>query len=126
MALENEQPQETFVDVNMKVIQLRPVILTVGTTHIRITSVSIRLACVAVANCFQVKAQVISPGLSCKATEIIPLADISDIYNVATGMDTYEFIIRRSRGGVTEYFSSPSRDSIVKVCMELNSIRTNF
>ncbi|KAG6877669.1 hypothetical protein C0993_005168 [Termitomyces sp. T159_Od127] len=99
VALENEQPKETFVDVNMKVIQLRPVILTVGTTHIRITSV---------------KAQVISPGLSCKATEIIPLADISDIYNVATGMDTYEFIIRRSRGGVTEYFSSPSRDSIVK------------
>ncbi|KAG6896188.1 hypothetical protein C0992_009811 [Termitomyces sp. T32_za158] len=99
MALENEQPQETFLDVNMKVIQLRPVILTVGTTHIRITSV---------------KAQVISPGLSCKATEIIPLADISDIYNVATGMDTYEFIIRRSRGGVTEYFSSPSRDNIVK------------
>ncbi|KNZ78617.1 Neurofibromin [Termitomyces sp. J132] len=99
VALENEQPQETFFDANMRVVQSRPVILTVGTTHIRITSV---------------KAQVISPGLSCKATEIIPLADISDIYNVATGMDTYEFIIRRSRGGVTEYFSSPSRDSIVK------------
>ncbi|KAG6854444.1 hypothetical protein C0991_006523 [Blastosporella zonata] len=99
MALETEQPQETFTEATMRVVQSRPVILTVGTTHIRITSV---------------KAQVISPGLSCKATEIIPLADISDIYNVATGIDTYEFIIRRSRGGVTEYFSSPARDSIVK------------
>ncbi|KAG6919754.1 hypothetical protein DXG01_001588 [Tephrocybe rancida] len=100
VALETEQPQETFTEATMRVVQSRPVIITVGTTHIRITSV---------------KAQLISPGLSCKATEIIPLADISDIYNVATGMDTYEFIIRRSRGGVTEYFSSPARDSIVKV-----------
>ncbi|KAG5352330.1 hypothetical protein C0989_002775 [Termitomyces sp. Mn162] len=114
VALENEQPQETFFDANMRVVQSRPVILTVGTTHIRITSVRVGITRVATAHRFQVKAQVISPGLSCKATEIIPLADISDIYNVATGMDTYEFIIRRSRGGVTEYFSSPSRDSIVK------------
>ncbi|KAG6811909.1 hypothetical protein H0H92_005307 [Tricholoma furcatifolium] len=99
VALETEQPQETFTEASMRVVQSRPVVMTVGTTHIRITSVT---------------AQQISPGLACKATEIIPLADISDIYNVATGMETYEFIIRRSRGGVTEYFSSPSRDSIVK------------
>jgi hypothetical protein len=52
--------------------------------------------------------------LSCKATEIIPLADISDIYNVSTGIE-HEFIIRRTRHGVTVYFSSSSRETIVKV-----------
>ncbi|GLB34218.1 putative GTPase-activator protein for Ras-like GTPases [Lyophyllum shimeji] len=98
LALE-QQPQETFLEATMKMIQPRPIILTVSATHIRITSV---------------KAQLISPNLTCKATEIIHLADISDIYNVATGMDTCEFIIRRCRGGVTEYFSSPARESIVR------------
>ncbi|KAF8076811.1 hypothetical protein FPV67DRAFT_1605221 [Lyophyllum atratum] len=95
-----QQPQETFTEATMKVNQQpRPITLTVGMTHIRITSV---------------KTQLISPGLSCKATEIIHLADISDIYNVATGTDTCEFIIRRCRGGITEYFSSPSRENIVR------------
>lgn len=58
----------------------------------------------------------ISPSLSCKCTEIIPLADISDAYNVSTGLDPHEFIIRLSRQNSTSYFSSQSRDAIVKVC----------
>ena len=63
---------------------------------------------------FQVKSLPISPGLSCKSTELIPLTDVSDIYNVSTGQELNEFIIRR-RQGVTVYFSSPSREPIVKV-----------
>lgn len=63
---------------------------------------------------FQVKSLPISPGLSCKSTELIPLTDVSDIYNVSTGQELNEFIIRR-RQGVTVYFSSPSREFIVKV-----------
>ncbi|KAG6849386.1 hypothetical protein H0H93_008893 [Arthromyces matolae] len=97
VALESEQPQETFEDAHMRVVQPRPVIITVGTTHIRITSVRLPIAELCVAT-----------------DQIIPLADISDIYNVATGIDPSEFIIRRSRGGVTEYFASPARDQIVK------------
>lgn len=65
--------------------------------------------------------QSISPGLSCRATEIIPLADISDVYNVSTGSDVHEFIIRRNRHGVTTYFTSTQRDMIVKVCSSMNS-----
>ena len=41
--------------------------------------------------------------------------DVSDTYNVSTGRDPHEFIIRRSRQGATLYFSSSSRDNIVKV-----------
>ncbi|KAG5648702.1 hypothetical protein DXG03_000049 [Asterophora parasitica] len=100
----------------MKIVQPRPIVLRVGTSHIRITSVRISVRSLEPLKLitFQVKAQLISPGLSCKATEIIHLTDISDIYNVATGTDTCEFIIRRCRGGITEYFSSPSRESIVR------------
>ena len=43
------------------------------------------------------------------------MADVSDAYNVSTGLDPHEFIIRLSRQGVTSYFSSPYRDNIVKV-----------
>lgn len=70
------------------------------------------------ANLSQIKTQPISPGLACKAIEVIPLADISDIYNVSTGSDIYEFIIRRSRHGSTIYFSSPLRELIVKVSFQ--------
>ncbi|KIJ20411.1 hypothetical protein PAXINDRAFT_166473 [Paxillus involutus ATCC 200175] len=91
----------TFPDVTMR--QARdirmPVDMKVAVTHIRITSI---------------RAAVISHSLSCKSTEIIYLADVSDAYNVSTGLDPYEFIIRLSRQGVTSYFSSPHRDSIVK------------
>ncbi|KAH7887502.1 hypothetical protein F5I97DRAFT_2056906 [Phlebopus sp. FC_14] len=80
-----------------------PVNMEVALTHLRITSI---------------RAPVISPSLSCKTTEIIPLTDISDAYNVSTGLDPHEFIIRLNKQGVTSYFSSPHRDTIVK------SIRT--
>ena len=56
----------------------------------------------------------ISPGLSFKSTDLIPLNDVSDVYNVSTGQEQHEFIIRR-RQGVTVYFLSPSREAIVKV-----------
>jgi len=64
----------------------------------------------------QVKAQPISPMFSCTSTEIITLTDVSDVYNVSTGHDPFEFIIRRSRQGITLYFSSPAREAIIKVC----------
>ncbi|KAG2060194.1 hypothetical protein BDR06DRAFT_948277 [Suillus hirtellus] len=76
-----------------------PVTMEVADTHVRVTSI---------------RAAVISPNLNCKSTEIISLADVSDAYNVSTGLDPYEFIIRRSKQGVTSYFSSPQRDNIVK------------
>lgn len=56
----------------------------------------------------------ISPGLSCQSTEVIPLTDVSDVYNVSTGVEQNEFIIRR-RQGITVYFSSAAREIIVKV-----------
>ena len=74
------------------------------------------------ADCGQINMQYISPGLSCRATEIVPLIDISDVYNVSMGMDPQEFIIRRNRHGATTYFASKHRELIVKVCvMELLS-----
>ncbi|KAJ7167823.1 hypothetical protein C8R46DRAFT_1350755 [Mycena filopes] len=92
---------EQFSDISMRLQQMRfPIILLVGESHVRITSV---------------RAQPISPGLSCKSTEIIPLTDVSDVYNVSSiGQDAHEFIIRRAQQGTTVYFSSPSREGIVK------------
>ncbi|KAJ6515229.1 hypothetical protein C8R45DRAFT_1049017 [Mycena sanguinolenta] len=88
-----------FSDISMRLQQMRfPIILLISETHIRVTSV---------------RAQTISPGLSCKSTEIIPLADVSDVYNVSSiGQDAHEFIIRRAQQGTTVYFSSPSREAI--------------
>ncbi|KAJ7094350.1 hypothetical protein C8R44DRAFT_384405 [Mycena epipterygia] len=99
-ALESEVGEQ-FSDISMRLQQMRfPIILLVGETHVRITSV---------------RAQPISPGLSCKSTEIIPLSDVSDVYNVSSiGQDSHEFIIRRAQQGTTVYFSSPSREAIVK------------
>lgn len=92
-----------------------PVILNVGTTHLRITSASLALCrSYARLTLLQIKAQQITPTINCKSTEIIMLADISDVYNVSTGHDLFEFIVRR-RHGLTMYFSSPARDSIIKV-----------
>lgn len=51
-----------------------------------------------------------------KAVEMIPLTDISDAYNVSTGHDPNEFVIRKTRQGSTLYFVSGARDIIVKVC----------
>ncbi|KAJ3987640.1 hypothetical protein F5890DRAFT_1563214 [Lentinula detonsa] len=99
LSLEQEQ-SDLFTDVTMKTHQTRtPVLLTVGQTHIRITSV---------------RTLNISPGLACKSTEIILLVDVSDVYNVQTGLETNEFIIRRSRQGDTIYFTSPHRETIIR------------
>ncbi|KAI0265102.1 hypothetical protein BC834DRAFT_880157 [Gloeopeniophorella convolvens] len=76
-----------------------PVSLQVGLSHLRIISD---------------KAQQISAQLGCKSVEIIPLSEVSDVYNVSTGHDPSEFIIRKSRQLNTLYFSSSARDQIVK------------
>ncbi|KAJ3504772.1 hypothetical protein NLJ89_g7765 [Agrocybe chaxingu] len=74
---------------------------------------SVRIPVVLELTPWKVKSLPISPGLSCKSTELIPLTDVSDIYNVSTGAEPYEFIIRR-RQGLTMYLSSPAREQIVK------------
>ncbi|KAI0329579.1 hypothetical protein GY45DRAFT_1324865 [Cubamyces sp. BRFM 1775] len=96
-----EEPSEDFEEVTMRHTHpMRvPVTMKVAHSHIRITTT---------------KALPISSLLSCKATEIIPLSDINDVYNVSTGHDSHEFIIRKVRQGMTLYFSSPRRDAIVK------------
>lgn len=101
MGLEDER-LEVFSEATMRQShQMRmPIKLAVGVTHIRITSA---------------KAQPLSPSLACRSTEIIYLKDVNDIYNVSTGQDPFEFIIRRIRQGVTLYFSSSMRETIVKV-----------
>ena len=58
-----------------------------------------------------------------KLTEIVSLADISDVYNVSTGQDPDEFIIRKIRHGITLYFSSPMRDSIIRVRVLRNAAK---
>lgn len=100
MSLEGE-PCDIFDDVTVRQAHpMRvPVQLQVAQSHLRITTM---------------KAQSIGGSLSCKATDIIPLADINDVYNVSTGHDPNEFIIRKTRHGITLYFSSPVRDVIVK------------
>ncbi|KAF5371189.1 hypothetical protein D9758_004214 [Tetrapyrgos nigripes] len=99
LSLEKES-SDLFADVTMKIDQNRvPVNFTVGATHIRITSV---------------RAVNISPGVACKSTDIVLLADVSDVYNVQTGHEANEFIIRRSRQGDTLYFTSPARESIIR------------
>lgn len=57
--------------------------------------------------------------MKAKAVELIPLVDISDAYNVSTGHDPSEFVIRKTRQGSTLYFVSPARDAIVKVSPSL-------
>ncbi|EIN11059.1 hypothetical protein PUNSTDRAFT_51619 [Punctularia strigosozonata HHB-11173 SS5] len=104
-AVELEQePRQEFREASMRHSHQprTPVIISVAASHLRITSI---------------KAQTITPALSCKFTEIVMLTDISDIYNVSTGRDTFEFIIRR-RHGTTMYFSSSAREAIVKLVRE--------
>lgn len=113
VSLEQEL-HENFNDVTMRTVARIPVILRVGTSHIRVTSVNAIAAIPILYWLRQIKSLPVSPGLSCQSTELIPLTDVSDIYNVSTGHDLHEFIIRR-RQGVTVYFSSPSREKIVKV-----------
>ncbi|KAI5118442.1 hypothetical protein M0805_000576 [Coniferiporia weirii] len=95
-----QEPKEVFKDIMLRQAHLMkvPVNLAVAQSHLRIDSV---------------KAQNVYAQFSCKTTEIVPFGDIGDIYNVSTGRDTNEFIIRRNRNGGTLYFSSPERDHIV-------------
>lgn len=81
-----------------------PISLFICETHIRIVSL---------------RSHTIWPGLECRINEIILLSDIGDVYNVSTGHEANEFIVRRSRYGGTLYFSSLERDAIV------HAIRTN-
>ncbi|KAI0340881.1 hypothetical protein BDW22DRAFT_1485833 [Trametopsis cervina] len=94
---EYEEYEEVYMRMNhpMRV----PVTLRVAGTHLRIVTL---------------KTTPINNTLSCRATEIIPLTDISDIYNVSISHDTHEFIIRKIRHGSTMFFTSPFRDIIVK------------
>ncbi|KAG8218508.1 hypothetical protein J3R82DRAFT_4145 [Butyriboletus roseoflavus] len=103
-----QESNMVFTEVTMRQAHdiRMPVNMEVALTHIRITSI---------------RAAVISPSLTCKSTEIISLADVSDAYNVSTGLDPHEFIIRLSRQGVTSYFSSPHRDNIVKAIRSAKS-----
>ncbi|VDB87041.1 unnamed protein product [Peniophora sp. CBMAI 1063] len=81
-----------------------PVALEVGTSHLWVLAD---------------KALPVGPSLACKPVEIIPFAEISDVYNVSSAAhDLGEFIIRKTRQAATLYFSTPARDQIVK------SIRT--
>lgn len=70
----------------------------------------------------QLRATNVTNALSSRATEIISLADISDVYNVSTGRDVHEFIIRKIRHGTTLYFTSVDRDAIVKVSFTVNNL----
>ncbi|KAH9939229.1 uncharacterized protein BXZ73DRAFT_88953 [Epithele typhae] len=92
---------EDFEDVTMQHTQsLRvPVTMTVSESHIRITTT---------------KAQPISNVLSCRATEIITLSSINDVYPLSAAHDSHDFVIRKVRHGVTIYFSSPHREIIIK------------
>ncbi|KAL0070247.1 Ras GTPase activating protein ira2 [Marasmius tenuissimus] len=100
LSLEQEG-SDMFTDVTWKSNdQARVAVeLAVGVTHVRITSA---------------RAMPVCTGLVCRPTEIVLLAEISDVYNVQTGQEVNEFIIRRSRQGDTLYFSSPARDMIIK------------
>ncbi|KAH9927288.1 uncharacterized protein B0H18DRAFT_1161603 [Fomitopsis serialis] len=100
LALESE-PRTRFDEVTMRHTHpMRvPVSLEVAQGHLRITTL---------------KALPIGGTMSCRATDIIALSDVNDIYNVSTGHETHEFIIRKIRHGATLYFSSHARDNIVK------------
>ncbi|TCD61394.1 Ras GTPase activating protein ira2 [Steccherinum ochraceum] len=95
---QEEEQRDEFYEVTMRQNHpMRvPVTLEVATSHLRITTMKP------------------SSTLSCRATEIIPLNDVSDVYNVSTGHDPHEFIIRKIRQSSTLYFTSPMRDTIVK------------
>ncbi|THU91857.1 hypothetical protein K435DRAFT_800937 [Dendrothele bispora CBS 962.96] len=78
LSLEKE-PSDLFAEFTMKIGQNRvPVNLTIGITHIRITSL---------------RAVNVSPGIACKSTDIILLADVTDVYNVQTGQQTSVHIV---------------------------------
>lgn len=55
----------------------------------------------------------------CKAVEVIPYSDISEVYYVFSSHDQYEFVARRSRSKKILYFSSSDKDQIIKVSLTL-------
>lgn len=116
--LEQEE-KEIFKNVMLRQVHLVkvPADLSVAQSHIRIDSVSHLhgFSLSSLSDSIQIKAQNIYGTFCCKTTEIVPFTDIGDIYNVSTGRDAHEFIIRRNRNGGTLYFSSPERDQIIKV-----------
>ncbi|KAK0461601.1 uncharacterized protein EV420DRAFT_1526161 [Desarmillaria tabescens] len=73
----------------------QPAVLSVGSSHIRIIALTP------------------GPGLATRATDIIPMAEVSDSYVTST-RESHEFIIRRNRNASTIYLSSDSYDEIVK------------
>ncbi|TRM67484.1 hypothetical protein BD626DRAFT_544948 [Schizophyllum amplum] len=96
-----EEPVELYSDVTYREHQTQartPVTLYVGASHMRVSFV---------------RRSHIST-FSCRCTDIMRLTDISDVYNVTTGADINEFIMRKGKQGVTMYFSSPHRETIVK------------
>lgn len=92
------------------------VTLDVRSTHLRLTTVTYHrvLFLRHLLTAAQVIPQSVATLATCRLTEVVSLADISDVYNVSTGHDPDEFIIRKIRHGITLYFSSPARDSIIK------------
>ncbi|KAI0080777.1 hypothetical protein K474DRAFT_1717515 [Panus rudis PR-1116 ss-1] len=99
--MQEEEPRDTFDDITMRICQTMrvPVILDIARSHLRITVV---------------RTHSLSNWREYRPTEIIPYQDISDAYNISTGQDANEFVIRKARQGSTLYFSSPYRDAIVK------------
>ena len=98
-----QEPAEHFGGILMRMHHAVrvPVALEVGTSHLRVLAD---------------KALPVGPALACKPVEIIPFAEISDVYNVSSAQhDPGEFIIRKTRQAATLYFSTPARDQIVKV-----------
>ncbi|CAL1700085.1 unnamed protein product [Somion occarium] len=99
--MQEDEPRELFTDVTMRLSQPlhAPIHLEVAASYLRITTMR------PVSYCRTQKA---------KAIEIIPLTDVSDAYNVSTGHELNEFVIRKTRHGSTLYFASPLREAIVK------------
>ncbi|KAK0207040.1 hypothetical protein DFS33DRAFT_1318594 [Desarmillaria ectypa] len=73
----------------------QPAVLSVGSSHIRIIALTP------------------GPGFATRATDIIPIAEVSDSY-ITSSRESHEFIIRRNRNASTIYLSSESYDEIVK------------
>ncbi|KAF4620069.1 hypothetical protein D9613_004830 [Agrocybe pediades] len=93
-----QEPFEEFTGITMTQPAWFPVTLRVGRTHIRVTSV---------------KAMPVSPGISCKSTELILVSDLTDCYNISTATEQDQFIIRL-RNGQTFYFKTVAREPAVK------------
>ena len=61
----------------------------------------------------QLKIFSISPLLSMRNVEIVPLSDVTDSYNLNKGSEQHEFVVRRREGNM--FFTSIHREAINKV-----------